>query len=164
MIYIKKISYEDIVNKFKDKNIEFREEKALERLKEGGNYSIPVINKLNEIKNVYTSNKITDFEGFGNSIKRYRNLIIHSWPSFQIHNKVPKKDYVRTYQDYEKISNITNLDELNKIINDHFIDMQELLAKEVTALTAILNEIWDDVVNDLREFNKQHARQEVAMK
>lgn len=98
------------------------------------------------IKEIYTLIK---------SIKKYRNIIIHSWNVFYLFDAtykllyVPKKEKLNNLRNWTEISNkLRNNDEEFK--NSFFINARQLLLKDTDDLIRLLNLIWGDLL-ELKE-------------
>lgn len=122
-------------------------EQALKELCKRGSYAIPVIDRLTILKNYFD---LEEYAKLSSSIRHYRNIIAHSWQSFQVDDKVPRVEYVKEYKDWLKVTNVVkskNENVRNKMINDHFIEMSELIKSETNRLIEIINKLWEEVID-----------------
>ena len=122
-------------------------EDAKKSIKKYKSYTIPVIRKIDLICEIFKSNELKNAILEFDSIRHYRNLLIHSWPNFQIDSKLPnrKVDSSINYQDWAEMQNKTH-EELKNISETDYIDMMILLKNDTNLITETLNKIWGDLI------------------
>jgi hypothetical protein len=156
LLYIKKIEPNELIVLFENKKFNLTHREILKQFNRKSSLSIPVISRLNLIKKIYNFNQILLFEKYSTEIKSYRNILIHSWPLFQISpNKVPKKETVNNidFRDWTKIINkLNDPQEKNILINKDFIDMNKLITEDTDIIIKCINSIWEQVTIDLNTF------------
>lgn len=150
LIHLKKINVERLVDEYENKNFTLTREEIKKQFIKTNNITKPILSRIELIKKFYNS---VPFEKYSTGIKSYRNILIHSWPLFQIQpNKVPKKATVLNinYRDWTKIVNkLNNLHERDRLLNADFIGMHELIREDSDTIIKLLNELWESVLFDL---------------
>lgn len=157
LIFIKKIDTNELIGLYKNKSFKLPRNEILKQFNKKNSLTIPIISRIELIKKIYSSDKIQRFEKCSTGIKGYRNILIHSWPLFQISNKVPKKETVLDidFRDWTKIVNkLNNPQERDRLITSDFIDMNKLLLEDAEMIIECINGIWEQVISDLGKFRK----------
>jgi len=81
-------------------------------------------------------------------IRRYRNIIAHSWQSFHLDGKVPKLAFVKKHQDWIEVTDIIKSNDTNKKeeIKQEFEPMKILLRKFTDDLIKVINSVWEQFI------------------
>ena len=89
-------------------------------------------------------NNIKKFYKFIEDIRKYRNIIIHSWPLMEINNKFPKRKFVLSLKDWLEIDQKLRNNE--KKILDKFDDMKNIISSDFIDFLVLINNIWEKIV------------------
>jgi hypothetical protein len=141
-------SNESICSEFRTKSFTFEEKVANKMLSKGANYGIPVINKSTYIMQIlpkYKELKIHTDE----SIKAYRNILIHSWSLFRIDTRVPKLEKIRDfeYRDWGKIiEKLKDDKQRDTIINEYYVESRDLFVFLLEKQITLMNTLWDEII------------------
>ncbi|MFZ2024939.1 MAG: hypothetical protein WAV51_01475 [Microgenomates group bacterium] len=161
-IYTKKLDTNKIVEEYGDKNYIFKKNNLEKQLEKACNLSIPIKNKLELMKNIFSDQTLlSSFKQYANSIRSYRNILIHSWPLFVIDtNKIPKKELVLSieYRDWTVIVNkLRDSTNNRRFIDTSFIDMKQFMYEDTEEVINVINKLWLIILNDLNTFElSQH--------
>jgi len=128
-------------------------DKALDALLKRGTSSVIFLNRVSILEDTFD---LRAYKTFSAGIRSYRNVIAHSWHSFQIDDRVPRPGYIKQYQDWAKVSDIikSNDDEAKQKMLEHFMPMRELVQEQVDQLIAIVNKLWAEVIPHIPLYSK----------
>lgn len=116
-----------------------------EKLFERSSVSGVVINRLDVL-----SKKINldSYRKSSEDIRRYRNIIAHSWLSFQLNGMVPKLENVKKYKDWLLITDIIKSDNEKKKeeLLTQYTKTNEQVSELTESLIANLNSIWAEII------------------
>jgi hypothetical protein len=155
LIHIKKIDPIEIIETFEGKQFGLSRVQLTKQFNKKNNLSIPLMSRFEIIEKHYNLNILKIFKKHSGGIRGYRNILIHSWPMFQINNKVPKKEIVLDieYRDWTKIVNkLKSREESIRLLNAEFIEMDKLIIKDTEEIISFINAIWEFVISDLKSF------------
>lgn len=156
LLYTHKVDKTKLMDDVNNNKFKIDKAKVRKAINKGQNYSIKVFSRISVLKKFYDSTLITRFEKISSEIRTYRNLLIHSWPLFQIDVLVPKKEIVinQDFRDWTKIVNMLNNVHLREnYIKANFIQMGIMLINDTEELIAIINKVWDRTIDLMNEFD-----------
>jgi len=109
--------------------------------------SIIIKSRVDVLKKLY---KLNDYIKIANPIRNYRNVIVHSWQTFQYNDMVPAFNKVKKYQDWQKITDkLKEKDPVKKeeLIKADFVRMDKLLINTTEVLINEINMIWEQIID-----------------
>ena len=130
-------------------------EKLMKDLQLSGTSSIRIINRTGIISKKFNLESYLSQSG---GIRAYRNVIVHSWQSFKIDNKVPKVSYVKKYQDWLSVTDVVKSNDTQakmKMVDDEFVPMRTLIAEQADKLILVINKLWAEVIPIIPPYNRQ---------
>ncbi len=113
---------------------------------ERGTSSIPILSRMDVLSKKFEFKRYAALSG---NIRAYRNVIVHSWHSFQIDYSVPKRDYVKSYRDWARVTDVikSNNDQAKQeLLTKHFVPMREFIQEEVDQLIKVVNVLWSEII------------------
>ncbi len=118
---------------------------VLDDLRKRGTSSVTLLDRVRIIDDKFDLKRYKSLSG---EIRRYRNVIVHSWHSFQINNMVPKADYIKGYQDWARVTDVikSNDDTAKQALLKDFVPMRELVQQQVDKLVTVVNQLWSEII------------------
>lgn len=155
LLYTKQLDPLQLVEDSIKADLTIKKGRIKRAIENGQNYSLSLFKRIEILKSSYQSAHLNSFEKLSSDIRMYRNILIHSWPLFQIGNLVPKKIVVlnKEFRDWTKIINILkNSTEGNEYTQKNFIEMKEFLNTDTEKLITLINEMWHQVISLMNNF------------
>jgi hypothetical protein len=158
LTYIEKINADELLESLKIEH-KLSNKEIIKQIKQYRNISIKIKTKMDIVKDAMPEylTIIKEFETEARKIKKYRNIIIHSWRFFQLNNLVLKESSLMKSEFRDWSNNVDtyikmNQQEKNKFISDHFIDMHDFANSEINKLIKTINNIWTILVPQIPEY------------
>jgi len=119
---------------------------------ERGTSSIVVSNRTSILRQRFAFKRYLDLSG---PLRSYRNIIVHSWHSFQIDYSVPRMNYVKSYRDWARVTDIIRSNDnqaKQKMLTEHFVPMRVFIQEEVDQLIEAVNVLWSEIIPLIPEY------------
>lgn len=127
-------------------------DKAVKKLEKGKDYNLRVIRKRQIIEKLSEKLDLQTFFSFCDSIRGYRNIIVHSWPLFQINQMCLTKEATKNwkYRDWVSVLNILqDATKREEFIQKNYRDMVMMVSEDFSSLVTLINDLWDRVLKKI---------------
>lgn len=152
IIWVKNETIDNIVKKNPKflKKCAIEKENAIKRLNNGINYSIPILSKKEILKDLTNKDFGKEFFVCINEIRQYRNILVHSWPTFRINNLYPKREFVKEFRDWVEIESALEDEKTRQnVIETKFKKMNEILSSDFDKFVQLVNVLWESILKML---------------